>query len=57
MSKTKDHYMQVEQERLADIQDEADARYQTIMEELASGSLTREECISHEEELEISQDI
>ena len=57
MSKTKDHYMQVEQERLANIQDEADARYQSLMEELASGGLTREECISHEEELEIILDI
>ena len=57
MSKTKDHYMQVEQERLASIQDEQDDRYQSLMEELASGGLTREECISHEEELEIILDI
>lgn len=51
MSKIKDYTIQEEAKRQREIEREADARYQTLMEELNSFGLSREEMIAHEEEL------
>ena len=57
MSKLKNCALIVEEQNKQAFIEEADARYQTLEDELQGGGLTREECISHEEELEIIQDI
>jgi len=56
MSKIKDQLIIEEEKRHRAIEKESDARYQTLLEELESGALTREEMIAHEEELELIND-
>jgi hypothetical protein len=53
MSKIEYQLIIEEEKRHRAIEKESDARYQTLLEELESGGLSREEMIAHEEELEL----
>ena len=55
MSKIKDMFQEETEKRHREIELEADAHYQVLMEDLESGALTREEMISHEEELSLRE--